>query len=113
MERKAKMYERLKRGEEVPDRIRDELLVEFEYGYEGRGRGRRSGQRRGSDSRSDYSEDDGSNQSRSRSRSLDSHDWDRDESKALARDPRDYKVTKRMKKDEDYRRTLNSELKIN
>ncbi|KAG0366646.1 hypothetical protein BGZ54_005069 [Gamsiella multidivaricata] len=31
MERKAKMYELLKRGEDVPDRLREELLVEFEY----------------------------------------------------------------------------------
>ncbi|KAF9925498.1 hypothetical protein BGZ67_008574 [Mortierella alpina] len=37
MERKSKMYEMLKRGEDVPDRLREELLVEFEYKNRGHG----------------------------------------------------------------------------
>ncbi|KAI1299822.1 hypothetical protein EDD11_006375 [Mortierella claussenii] len=105
MERKAKMYEMLKRGEEVPDRLREELLVEFEY----KDRGRRS-----SMSDSDDSDDGpkynrrGNSRSRSRSRegfqgrrrtdwkrhsrsrSRSQEDWDRDESALVARDPKDF-----------------------
>ncbi|KAG0006429.1 hypothetical protein BGZ65_008188, partial [Modicella reniformis] len=103
MERKAKVYEMLQRGEDVPDRLREELLVEFEFknrdqsrergrkdhgssdsdGDEGRRsmevfRGRRRGWESGRRSRS---------RSSSRSRS---GDWGKDESIALARDPRDF-----------------------
>ncbi|CAO3571566.1 unnamed protein product [Mortierella alpina] len=83
MERKSKMYEMLKRGEDVPDRLREELLVEFEY----KNRGHRSSDddSGGDDGRRYRSRD----RRRSRSRSRES-DWDRDESVALSRDPRDY-----------------------
>ncbi|KAF9172510.1 hypothetical protein BGX20_005470 [Mortierella sp. AD010] len=101
MERKAKMYEMLKRGEDVPDRLRDELLVEFEYKNRGRRHdtdesdsddmeaGKKSRRRSRSNEgfrgrRRDWSDD-----SRSRSRSR-SSEWDRDESAALARDPKDF-----------------------
>ncbi|KAG0056220.1 hypothetical protein BGZ83_005952 [Gryganskiella cystojenkinii] len=104
LERKAKMYERLKRGEEVPDRIREELLVEFEYGYKGRGRRRGRRDSSGTDSQSDYS-DQSRSQSRSRSRSRDGQDWDRDESRALARDPRDYKDDPWVEHEDEFGRT--------
>ncbi|KAG0207066.1 hypothetical protein BGX28_001609 [Mortierella sp. GBA30] len=83
MERKAKIYQMLKRGEDVPDRLREELLVEFEY------KNRKYGSEDDSDSddrRMCRSRD----RRRSRSRSRES-DWDRDESVALARDPKDFK----------------------
>ncbi|KAF9098549.1 hypothetical protein BGX29_007524 [Mortierella sp. GBA35] len=89
LERKAKMYEMLKRGddEDIPDRLRDELLVEFD-----------DPRRRRHDSESDSNESDEgagrfrSSRQRRRSRSRDDgDDWDRDESRRVARDPRDYK----------------------
>ncbi|KAF9122114.1 hypothetical protein BGW39_010011 [Mortierella sp. 14UC] len=60
LERKAKMYEMLKRsgGEDIPEHLKEELLVEFDDPRRGRGR---------------------------------DEDWDRDESRRVARDPRDYK----------------------
>lgn len=85
MARKSKMYEMLKRGEDVPDRLREELLVEFEYKNRGHGS---SDDDSGSDDGRRYRSRD---RRRSRSRSRES-DWDRDESVALSRDPRDYKV---------------------
>ncbi|KAF9945747.1 hypothetical protein BGZ72_001056, partial [Mortierella alpina] len=88
MERKSKMYEMLKRGEDVPDRLREELLVEFEY--KDREHGSSDEDRRRDDGRRYRSMDRRRSHSRSRSRSRDS-DWDRDESVALSRDPRDYK----------------------
>ncbi|KAF9287853.1 hypothetical protein BGZ68_001202 [Mortierella alpina] len=84
MARKSKMYEMLKRGEDVPDRLREELLVEFEYKNRGHGS---SDDDSGSDDGRRYRSRD---RRRSRSRSRES-DWDRDESVALSRDPRDYK----------------------
>ncbi|KAF9433254.1 hypothetical protein BGZ76_009697, partial [Entomortierella beljakovae] len=106
MERKAKMYEMLKRGEDIPDRLRDEVLVEFEY--KGRGRRRDDSDTNSSDS-DDSSGDKRGRRSRSRSRGREkfrgrrrdgdrvrrgsrsrSSDWDRDESSALARDPKDF-----------------------
>ncbi len=79
------MYEMLERGEDVPDRLREELLVEFEYKNRGHGSS-------DDDSGSDYGHRFKSrDRRRSRSRSRES-DWDRDESVALSRDPRDYKV---------------------
>ncbi|KAF9956384.1 hypothetical protein BGZ70_009916 [Mortierella alpina] len=83
MERKSKMYEMLKRGEDVPDRLREELLVEFEY--KNRGQGSSDDDSGGEDARRYRRRD----RRRSRSRSRES-DWDRDESVALSRDPRDY-----------------------
>ncbi|KAF9182641.1 hypothetical protein BGZ51_004527 [Haplosporangium sp. Z 767] len=59
MERKAKIYEMLKRGEDVPDKLRDELLVEFEY----------KDQERALYHESDESEDEGRSRYRDRSRS--------------------------------------------
>lgn len=106
MERKAKMYEMLKRGggKDIPDNLREELLVEFDDPRRGRGGHYDSGSedeyedsgyrrrerfssrgRRRSRSRS-------WSRSRSRSRSRSDGDWDRDESMRVARDPRDYKV---------------------
>ncbi|KAG9325255.1 hypothetical protein KVV02_000003 [Mortierella alpina] len=85
MERKSKMYEMLKRGEDVPDRLREELLVEFEY--KNRGHGSSDDDDSGSNDGRRYRSRD---RRRSRSRSKES-DWDRDESVALSRDPRDYK----------------------
>ncbi|KAF9138832.1 hypothetical protein BGX30_008711 [Mortierella sp. GBA39] len=102
MERKAKMYEMLRRdgGEGIPDNLREELLVEFDDPRRGGGRDRyRSGSededgyrgerfssrgRRRSRSRS-------WSRSRSRSRSRSDDGWDQDESMRVARDPRDYK----------------------
>ncbi|KAF9208377.1 hypothetical protein BGZ49_008962 [Haplosporangium sp. Z 27] len=108
MERKAKMYEMLKRGEDVPDHLREELLVEFEYKNRGDRRrdsdqsdwsdsddtsGGNKGRRRRSRSRSKEGfrgrKRDWGNERRSRSRSR-SNDWDRDESATLARDPKDF-----------------------
>ncbi|KAI7817993.1 hypothetical protein BC939DRAFT_464360 [Gamsiella multidivaricata] len=97
MERKAKMYELLKRGEDVPDRLREELLVEFEYknrdrlsdesdsddgGYRGRSRSRSREREFRGRKRQDWE----SGRRRSRSRSS---DWDRDESLVVARNPKD------------------------
>ncbi|KAF8930235.1 hypothetical protein BGZ47_000685 [Haplosporangium gracile] len=100
LERKAKMYEMLKRsgGEDIPDHLREALLVEFDDPRRGGGRGRydngsededgyrterfSSRRRRRSRSRS---------KNRSRSRTRSDEDWDRDESMRVARDPRDYK----------------------
>ncbi|KAG0276496.1 hypothetical protein BGZ96_003255 [Linnemannia gamsii] len=102
MERKVKMYEMLKRGggEDIPDNLREELLVEFDDP--------RRGHERRYDSGSEDEYEDGEYRgrerfssrghrrnrsrswSRSRSRSR-SDDWDRDESMRVARDPRDYK----------------------
>lgn len=102
MERKAKMYEMLERGGDVPDRLREELLVEFEYKQHrehSRERDKKSYDSSGSDS------DDGKmrrevfrgrrrdwgDRRRSRSRSG-SSDWDKNESIAPARDPKDFTV---------------------
>ncbi|KAG0221081.1 hypothetical protein BGX31_010203 [Mortierella sp. GBA43] len=93
MERKAKMYEMLERGGDVPDRLREELLVEFEYKDRDHSRER---DRRGYGSSESDSDDrlrrdvfrgrrrDRGSGRRSRSRSSDY------ESAALARDPKDF-----------------------
>ncbi|KAF9903989.1 hypothetical protein BX616_001444 [Lobosporangium transversale] len=106
MERKAKVYEMLERGEDVPDQLREELLVEFEHRdrrrdysdsdissddtreRSGRRRSRSRGRERGREGefrgrrRASWGRG-----GRSRSRSS---DWDRDESAALARDPKEF-----------------------
>ncbi|KAF9365032.1 hypothetical protein BGX34_011704 [Mortierella sp. NVP85] len=100
MERKAKMYEMLQRGGDVPDQLRDELLVEFEYKRSRtRSRSRERGRKGYGSSESDNDDRrregfrgrkrDWGNARRSRSRSR-SGDWDRDESIAPARDPKDF-----------------------
>lgn len=102
MERKAKMYEMLERGGDVPDRLREELLVEFEYKH--RREHSRERDRKGYDS-SESDSDDGNvsrkvfrgrrrdRESRRRSRSRSgSSDWDKNESIASARDPKDFTV---------------------
>ncbi|KAG0308007.1 hypothetical protein BGZ98_009227 [Dissophora globulifera] len=100
MERKARLYEMLERGEDLPDQLRDEVLVEFEYKNRGRGSGRRDydsdsdNDQRGSNLRKESfqerRQDYEAGRSRRRDRST-SSDLDRDESAALARHPKDFK----------------------
>ncbi|KAF9924087.1 hypothetical protein FBU30_005900 [Linnemannia zychae] len=100
LERKAKMYDMLKRGggEDLPDRLREEMLVEFDDPR------RRRKYDSGGDSYESSEEDDDGGRGRifrsrgerrrsrswSRSRSR-SRERDEDESRRISRDPRDYK----------------------
>lgn len=97
------MYEMLRRGggEDIPDHLREELLVEFD---DPRRRGGRDRYGSGSEDDDGYrgerfssrgrrrSRSRSWSRSRSRSRSRSDDGWDRDESMRVARDPRDYKV---------------------
>ena len=99
------MYEILRRGggEDIPDHLREELLVEFDDPRRGGGRDRygsgsedEDGYRRERFSsrgrRRSRSKSWSRSRSRSKSRSRSEEGWDRDESMRVARDPRDYKV---------------------
>ncbi|KAF9579723.1 hypothetical protein BGW38_003907, partial [Lunasporangiospora selenospora] len=97
MKRKAAMYERLQQGEELPDEIRKELLIEFEF-KEGfgrrRGRGRSasvSASERSSDDDDDWSRSRGQQRNRDRdsTRPRDRRDWEKYREDSRERIPKD------------------------